>query len=281
MLETFWIVLTLLQGPAPIPAPPLPATIDPAQLPTSAYVAPTQLPPALLAPAVVVQAAKPPVAVKKPELVRGRAELSYVSTGGTATTQTIGGGAEVIIAPGPWRIETRTNYLRTRTDGTTRARRLTGQLRTARKIGERAELFTRGTYLRNTFAGIDHSVDGAAGVTAILLQSKPQRLSVDSGFGYIGEDRTIGRGRYLGTFDVGIRHQWEFSRRNRISNDASLKADVQRTSDWRVSHVAALEAALNAMLALKLSHEVSYRNEPVPGFTRADTVAAAAIVATF
>jgi hypothetical protein len=26
---------------------------------------------------------------------------------------------------------------------------------------------------------------------------------------------------------------------------------------------------------------VNYRNEPVPGFTRADTVAAAALVATF
>jgi len=282
MLETFWIVLTLLQGPAPMSAPPLPATIDPALLPRSAFVAPALLPPALLAPPVVVQAARPSAPpVKKPELVRGRAELSYVSTGGTASTQTIGGGAEVVITPGLWRVETRTNYLRTRTDGTVRARRLTGQLRTARKIGERAELFARGTYLRNTFAGIDHSVDGAAGVTAILFQSKPQRLSVDSGFGYIGEDRTIGQGRYLGTFDAGVRHQWEFSRRNRISNDATLKADVQRTSDWRVSHVAALEAALNAVLALKLSHEVNYRNEPVPGFTRADTVAAAAIVATF
>ena len=282
MFESFWIVLSLLQGPAPIPAPPLPATIDPALLPASARVAPPLLPPALLAPPVVVQAAKPPApSAKKPPLVRGRAEMSYVSTGGTATTQTIGGGAEMVISPGPWRVETRTNYLRTRTDGTVRARRLTSQLRTARKIGDRAELFARGTYLRNTFAGLDHSVDGAAGVTAILFQSQPQRLSVDSGFGYIGEDRTIGRGRYLGTFDLGLRHQWEFSKRNRISNDASLKADVQRTSDWRVSHVAALQAGLNAILALKLSHEVNYRNEPVPGFTRADTVAAAAIVATF
>ena len=148
-------------------------------------------------------------------------------------------------------------------------------------MGDRAELFARGTYLRNTFAGIDNSVDGAAGVTALLIKGEPQRLSLDSGFGYIGEDRTRGQGRYLGTFDMGLRHQWEFNRRNRISNDASVKTDVDRTSDWRVTHVAALQAALNAVLALKLSHEIYYRNEPVPGFNRADTVAAAAIVATF
>lgn len=278
MLEPIWIFLALLQGPAPIAAPPLPDVVDARLLPASAIISPLIAPPAPAAP-VVARATAP--ATKKPELLKGKAELSYVSTGGTASTTTFGTGAEAVFSPGLWRLESRASFLRTRSDGTVRARRLTGQIRTARKIGDRAELFARGTYLRNTFAGIDNSVDGAAGVTALLLQGQPQRLSFDSGFGYIGEDRTVGRGRYLGTFDMGLRHQWEFSRRNRFSNDASLKTDVDRTSDWRVTHVAALQAALNAMLALKLSHEINYRNEPVPGFTRADTVAAAAIVATF
>ncbi len=282
MLETFWIYLALLQGPAAVAAPPLPGVVDDALLPASAIVAPLLLPESLppippIAPLVAVAA--PPA--KRTKLVRGKAELSYASTGGTADTQTIGTGGELVVMPGAWRLESRATYLRTKTDGTVRARRLNGQLRAARKVGDRAELFARGTYLRNTFAGIDNSLDGAAGVTAILFRSEPQMLSIDSGFGYIGEDRTLGPGRYVGTFDLGVRHYWEFARRNRISNDASLKADVERTSDWRVSHVAALQASLNAVLALKLSHEVNYRNEPVPGFTRADTVASAAIVATF
>lgn len=286
MLEPLWIFLALVQGPAAVAAPPLPAVVATELLPTSAIIAPALLPSAdpigqpVVAPPKVIATAAPPAPRKAP-LVRGKGEFSYVSTGGTASTQTIGTGAELIVSPGMWRLETRASYLRTRTDGTVRARRLTGQLRTARRIGDRAEVFARGTYLRNTFAGIDNSVDGAAGLTAILIDGQPQRLSIDSGFGYIGEDRTRGPGRYLGTFDVGVRHQWEFSKRNRISNDATLKTDVERSSDWRMTHVAALQAALNAVIALKLSHEVNYRNEPVPGFTRADTVAAAALVATF
>jgi putative salt-induced outer membrane protein YdiY len=283
MLDTFWMFLALLQGPAPIAAPPLPATIDPALLPVSAIVAPLLLasaewPPT---PETAAPAEVPRSAARKTPLVRGKAELSYVSTGGTASTQTIGTGGELAVTPGLWRVESRASFLRTRTDGAVRARRLNGQIRTARQVGERAELFARGTYLRNTFAGIDNSVDGAAGVTAILVRTEPQRLSLDSGFGYIGEDRTRGPGRYVGTFDLGMRHYWEFARRNRISNDASVKADIERSSDWRLTHVAALQAALNAVLALKLSHELTYRNEPVPGFTRADTVASAALVATF
>lgn len=281
MLEPVWILLALLYGPPPVAARPLPASVDVRLLSTSALVAPTLRPPAPPQPVVMVQTPRPAARATATELVKGKAELSYVSTGGNASTQTIGSAAEAVVSPAAWRLEARASYLRTRTAGETRARRLTGQLRGARKVGDRAELFARGTYLRNTFAGIDNSVDGAAGVTALLITGEPQRLSLDSGFGYIGEDRTRGRGRYLGTFDMGLRHQWEFSRRNRISNDASLKTDVERTRDWRVTHVAALQAALNAVLALKLSHEVSYRNEPVPGFNRADTVAAAAIVATF
>ena len=283
MLESFLIYLALLQGPAPLAATPLPSTISPAMLPASAIVAPGLAPPPVPQPVsplpAIAQAPRPPA--KTPELVKGKAELSYVSTGGTASTQTLGTGGEIVVAPGRWRFESRASYLRTRADGAVRAKRLNGQVRTARKVGDRAELFARGTYLRNTFAGIDNSVDGAAGVTAIMYRSDAQRLAVDSGFGYIGEERRPGPGRYLGTFDLGLRHFWGFARHNRISNDATLKTDVERTSDFRVTHVAALQAALNAVLALKLSHEVNYRNEPVPGFTRADTVASAAIVATF
>lgn len=278
MLEPVWILLALLQGPAPMSAPTLPTTVDLALLPSSAIVAPPMQPPVVPPPPAVAQA---PKAAPRRDRVKGKGELSYVSTGGTTSTQTIGTGGEIVVSNGPWRLEGRASFLRTRTDDVVHARRITGQIKSARRVGDRTEMFARGTYLRNTFAGIDNSVDGAAGLTAILFQTAPQRLSLDSGFGYIGEDRTIGRGRYLGTFDLGLRHHWEFARRNRISNDASLKADVERTSDWRVSYVAALQAALNSVLALKLSQEVNYRNEPVPGFTRADTVAAASIVATF
>jgi putative salt-induced outer membrane protein len=222
-----------------------------------------------------------PAPAAGPRRIRGKSEFSYVSTGGTAETQTIGTSGELTFTPPHWRIETRAAYLRNHVDDQLRARRLTGQFRAARALGDRAELFGRATYLRNTFAGIDNSWDAAAGITAILLQSDPQRLSVDSGFGYLTEDRTQGLGRDLASVDFGLRYIREFSKRNRFTNDTALKADIERTSDWRLTHVAAIQAGLNSMLSLKFSHELNYRNEPVPGFTRSDTVASAAVVATF
>jgi putative salt-induced outer membrane protein YdiY len=294
MFESLWIVLTLLQPPVQPPVQvgvpeDVYARLQPG-IDVSTHLAPANQDPVEPAAAPVAAGVTPATAPSEPEpkpptpaprVVRGRGEVSYVSTGGTAETQTIGSAGELIFTPGPWRLESKVAYLRNEVNGEVRARRLTGQLRSSRRIGERSELFGRAVYLRNTFAGISASVDAAAGVTAILLQANPHRLAIDSGFGYLTEDRTQGLGRDLATLDFGLRYQWDFSTRNRFTNDAAIKADVERTSDWRLIHIAAIQAGLNSILSLKLSHELNYRNEPVPGFTRADTVASASIVATF
>ena len=289
MFDILWIVLTLLQAPAPLPLTlGLPSAIAADALPTSIVIAPLSVPePSGVPQNVVAQApaAPPPPASRPPapppRVVRGKSELSYVSTGGTAETQTLGTSAELLVTPTDWRVEAKVAYLRNRVNDEVRARRLLGQFRSSRKIGEAAEVFGRANYLRNTFAGIRNSWDAAVGVTTILYQNTPQRLAVDSGFGYLTEDRTQGLGRDLASLDVGVRYAWEFSGRNRFTNDAAVKTDIERTSDWRLIHVAAVQAGLNSILSLRVSHELNYRNEPVPGFTRADTVASASIVATF
>ncbi len=289
MFDALWIVLTLLQAPAPLPVTVgLPLEIAAESWPAEVAATRIDAPPPTPAPVAVAEdtpAVGPPDTPRppapRPRIVRGKSELSYVSTGGTAETQTIGTAAELLVTPTNWRIEAKIAYLRNRVDDEVRARRLNGQVRSARTIGQAAELFGRANYLRNTFAGIEHSWDAAVGVTAILYQNTPQRLAIDSGFGYLTEDRTQGLGRDLASVDLGVRHAWEFSKRNRLTNDAAIKTDIERTGDWRVNHIAALQAGLNSILSLKVSHELSYRNEPVPGFTRADTVASAAIVATF
>lgn len=294
MFESLWIVLTLLHAPdAPAVSIGLPddvrtrsvaALVVPIIGPAAGPVIvappasePVQTPAAVAA--VAPPTSKPPP--PRPRLVRGKAELSYVSTGGTTDTQTIGTAGELVVTPEQWNIQTKLAYLRNKVNDEVNARRLTGQFRAAREIGASAELFGRASYLRNTFIGISNSWDAAVGVTAIILQTQPQRLAIDSGFGYLTEDRTGSLGRDLTSVDLGVRYQWEFSKRNRFINDAAIKTDIERTSDWRINHVAAVQAGLNAVLSLKVSHEVNYRNEPVPGFTRADTVTSAAIIATF
>jgi putative salt-induced outer membrane protein YdiY len=285
MLESLWIVLHLLQAPA---LPPvqigIPDDIS-GRLQPGIQVRTLLDPPApdeaIVAPGTVPASRPARRAEAQERFLRAKSELSYVSTGGTAETQTIGSAGELLMTPPDWRLEVKAAYLRNKVNDEIRARRLTGQFRAARQFGERAEMFGRGVYLRNTFAGIQNSLDASAGITALLYVGEPHRLSIDSGFGYLTEDRTQGLGRDLPSVDFGIRHLWTFSRVNRFTNEAAIKTDIQRTSDWRLTHIAAVQAGLNSMLSIKVAHELNFRNEPVPGFTRADTVASASIVATF
>ena len=48
---------------------------------------------------------------------------------------------------------------------------------------------------------------------------------------------------------------------------------------WRYEQVAALNVAMNAILALKVSHTIRYSAEPPPGFEKTDTITAVSLVA--
>src|SRR5690606_38683386 len=152
MFETLWIVLTLLQAPDPpaisigIPDDVRTRTVAALVVPPAgpmigapdeggADTAGATTPP----PGGAVAAVPPPSAPTpspRPRVVRGKAELSYVSTGGTSDTQTIGTAGELLATPRDWRIETKIAYLRNKVNDEVNARRLTGQFRAARKIGE-------------------------------------------------------------------------------------------------------------------------------------------------
>jgi hypothetical protein len=61
----------------------------------------------------------------------------------------------------------------------------------------------------------------------------------------------------------------------------TLTFNLSRGGDWRGASVTAISAGLNSLLSLRVSHVVSYLNEPVAGFGRTDTISSAAVVATF
>ena len=58
-------------------------------------------------------------------------------------------------------------------------------------------------------------------------------------------------------------------------------ADLNTGDDWRFSNEIAATAALSSRLSLKVSHKLSYLNEPVPGFRKTDAILSAALVASF
>lgn len=238
------------------------------------------------APAPVVESRPlPPLdrlpTVAQPDRWTGKGEVSYVATGGNVDTTTAKIAGEVEYKPARWTMLARGAFVTSTTQTGEHGRRVDGLFRASRTISPRAELFAQLLYLQNTFAGIDSSFYPLAGAAYRLFESSRQNVNVRLGFGYGQESRVRTRDSGFATADSEVNYRWRVSRTAEFRQDATLTLNLSMGDDWRGASVTAVSAALNTLLSLKVSHIISYLNQPVEGFGRVDTITSAAIVATF
>ncbi|HXE79569.1 MAG TPA: DUF481 domain-containing protein [Vicinamibacterales bacterium] len=216
-----------------------------------------------------------------PDRWSGKGEVSYVATGGNADTTTAKISGEAQYKPARWTMLARAAFVTSTTADGQRGRRVDGLLRASRTVSPRAQLFAQVAYLKNTFAGIDNSWYPLAGVAYELYESPRQSVNLRLGLGYGQESRVRTRDSNFATADSEVGYRWQMSRTAEFRQDTTVTFNLAMADDWRGASVTSLSAALNTLLSLKLSHIVSYLNEPVAGFGRVDTISAAAVVATF
>jgi putative salt-induced outer membrane protein YdiY len=210
-----------------------------------------------------------------------KAEVSYVSTGGNSDTTTAKLGSEVQYKPDDWTLFLRAAFLTSDNDLEARRHRVDGLLRASRSVSPRLELFGQLMYLRNTFAGINHSLYPLGGLAYALVEASPHSLKTRVGLGYGQENRLRQPSLSFATADAETAYRWTFSKTAELREDITFTTNLQRGTDWRVANVASVAASLSPLLSLKVSHSLNYLNEPVRGYERVDTVTAAALVATF
>jgi putative salt-induced outer membrane protein YdiY len=235
---------------------------------------------------------QPPVAARTdvrpaPPLFTGKTELSFVNTTGNTETTTIGTAASFKLRPGRWLVESDSQFVRTTADEALQAESLGTTLRASRGLngsGRSVDGYVQSRYLRNTFAGLRHQKAFDVGFsTTVTPQSQrtTQRLRAEVAFGYLSEDRVDSEDKALISGTGGLRYAWSLSKKSEFTQDTYLTLDMSRADDFRVQNAAAISAGLNSFLSLKISHTLTYLNQPVPGFHRTDTIGSAALVAHF
>ena len=105
-----------------------------------------------------------------PPPFEGRAELSFVSTGGNSTTQSLGASGDITRRAGRATTTARTSFIRNSSDKVETARVLTAQARHGVRLSDRVEAFGRGGYLRDIFSGIEHRINADAGLSYVTRQ---------------------------------------------------------------------------------------------------------------
>jgi len=224
-------------------------------------------------------AAAPPA--PPPPLVEGTVDFSFVSTTGNTDTQSIGLSGDVIYRPAPWEIRNRAVFVRAEDEGEVSAQSLAYLFRASRKLAPRVSVYGQYDYARDTFAGFEHRNGVTGGVEYLLIDAAPHSLKVSGGLGYVNEQRLAGEDVSTGALDIGWAYKLTISATADFTDDFRWVESFYDSSDWRISHVAALTARVHSFLSLKVSHTTRYVNFPPAGFDNTDTIAAVALVAKF
>jgi putative salt-induced outer membrane protein YdiY len=209
------------------------------------------------------------------------AELSLVATGGNTDTQTIGGGAAVVWRPGMWTTRARTAYVRNSTDDAVTAESFVADLRQARVLSPRADLFARAEYVVDRFAGLEHRATLDSGVGWLVVDDGRRSLKLDGALGVTREARLAGENLTFASAAATSLFKWRLSPTAAFEDQLVLAADIGDPANWRLQNGLQVSVAVTRLLSARLGYTLKRNNRPVPGFGRTDTMLSAAFVATF
>jgi putative salt-induced outer membrane protein YdiY len=205
-------------------------------------------------------------------------ELSLVATGGNTSTRTLGLGADATHRAGAQTTRASFAFLTSEADEVTRARSLVARARHGVRVGPRLELFGRGDYARDRFAGIANraTVDGGLAYTASLPAR--QSLKAEGSVGFTDERRLDGTDLRFASATAAVAYRWRVAPGADFGEEVAFNGDLQDGGNWRGTSATALTIDLTRIISFKISHAFEYRNTPVGGFERTDMRTSAALV---
>ncbi len=211
----------------------------------------------------------------------GSLGFSYLATTGNTSTQTLGLDFQITRKPDPWGLDAGANYTRAREDGTTTAERYGARARAERAFSERWSAFGGLSAERDTFSGYDLRAVVESGATYKALTGDEHQLAFDGGLTWTREELVDEPSDdYVGGL-LAARYAWKLSETSSFGQSVTWYPNFQHSSDWRLTSQTAVTAAINAKLALKMSYELRYDHEPVPGYGTTDTTTKASLVWNF
>ncbi len=234
-----------------------------------------------LAPAL---AQDPPAAAAEaaaPSAWADTAELAYVVTSGNSQSSTLGFKNTLTWKVAPSTFELKAGGIRVETTdrvvvtgptigetSTTSAENYFLAGRYDHTLSPKTFWFAGSGWERNRFAGIDHRYTGFGGVGNVWHDSDHLKFRTDYAVTFTAQEDVISDPAVDDTF-VGLRFSWKylhkFNDSTSYGNDLVLDENLGETSDWRGDMVNWLTVAMTKRVALKVSLQWLYDNQPSLG----------------
>ncbi len=205
-------------------------------------------------------------------------ELSLVATAGNTSTRTAGLGGSLIHRSDRTSTRATLAFITSEADNVTQARSTTMQARQGFRLAKPTELFARGSYARNRFAGVDDRVTAEGGFAFVKTLPRSNALTTEASIGFTAEQRVDHTELHFVTATGALNHVWRIAPGTELADDLATILNLETARDWRATSTIRMTVTLTRLLSLKASTVLEHRNAPVAGFGRTDMRTAAALV---
>ena len=229
-----------------------------------------------LAVPVSAQAPGPP---EPPPRVEASAQFAFLGTTGNASSNTLGAGGEAVWRPDKWVYAAKANFAQIESEQELTARSIAAAFRGSRTMTERLSWYGQYDFLRDVFSGVEQRHVVESGISYVAVDQPRQRLRLDSGLGYLHEQRPDDQTFDTATFSLGASYKFKVTETSEFTYDPRFLFSLADADAWRYDQTAALAVALNSILSLKVGHTIRYSAEPPAGFQTTDTITAVSLVA--
>lgn len=213
---------------------------------------------------------------------KGNLGLAYLATSGNTETESFGLDFKLERRPDPWGFEVTALFNRAEDEGVKTAERYLAGGRAKRALDERWELFGGLSGEKDEFSGFKLRAIAEAGAVYKALQGPTHLLSFDGGLTWTDEDRIDPEpdADWFGAV-VGLSYEWKVSDTASLTQRLVYYPNFDDSDDWRLNSDTGLQASISSALAVKVSYEVRYRNEPIASNDDTDTTSKVSLVVNF
>ncbi len=213
----------------------------------------------------------------------GSLGLSWVATSGNTDTSSAGLDFGLNRKPEPWGVEFLARGNKAEDSGLTTAENYLVAARAVAQTERHAGTPSEGwSGARTPLPVLTRRPSLPSVRPTLAVESERHLLKFDGGFAYTWEDQVDPEQQvdFAGGI-LGLLWEWKLGANSKLVERLVFLPNFDNSSDWRLTSLTTIEAAVNSWLALRFGYDIRHRNQPIGDADSTDTTSTASVVFNF
>jgi putative salt-induced outer membrane protein YdiY len=198
------------------------------------------------------------------------ADMRFVSSAGNASASTLSLGDKFDRILGAWTLGQDFQLIYGRSAAATVANFYHAALRAKYDVSARSSALAYVAWERNTPAGLARRFEEGLGVEYKVLEHPRDKIGVEAGPTFVQESRPPLANQHFVAARLAGKYDHAFKQKASFEQTVEYLPDVAQFANYLLNSQSTLAVPMSGVVALAVSYDVRYVNQPPPGRQKAD-----------